>query len=199
MFRFLRFAQRFDQRCRPGIVNCSRRRFRSDILDKVRIIPGQHFDERTLSFSLGGAGVRDLTISYVEFTGAAFVRPYLDRTLRGEERARRATSSSARSRNVPRDIPVSIHGPRSACTAAPNSTSSNGFSRNCNAPLAPRSAVSSGVTPAAMSKTRVSGKKPRISPKNAIAPGYGGSKSRMMSSGFCSRAARRASARDRTA
>ena len=86
MFRFLRFAQRFDQRCRPGIVNCSRRRFRSDILDKMRIIPGQHFYERTLSFSVGGAGVRDLTISHVQFTGAAFVRPHLDRNIarRGE-------------------------------------------------------------------------------------------------------------------
>src|SRR4029077_18543950 len=61
-------------------------RFRSDILDKMRIIPAQHFYESTFSFSVRGAGMRDLTISHLHFTGAAFVRPLLDHNiaLRGE-------------------------------------------------------------------------------------------------------------------
>src|SRR5438270_5827533 len=52
----------------------------------MRIIPGQHFYKRTLSLSVGGAGGRDLTISHVQFSGAAFVRPYLDHNIarRGE-------------------------------------------------------------------------------------------------------------------
>ena len=110
------------------------------------------------------------------------------------ESARTATSSSAKSRNVPRSVPVSIQGPSNACTAAPNSTSSNGFFKNCSAPFAPRSAMRSGGALATSARTRVSGKTPFISPKNAIAPGSGGSKSRMMSSGLCSSAKRRASA-----
>ena len=102
---------------------------RADVLDEMRISPGWHFRNGAFAVGVSSAGVDDLVISEMQFAGPVFTRPHFNENVPGVESARTVTSSSARSPNVPRGVPVSIQGPSNACTAAPNSTSSNGFSK----------------------------------------------------------------------
>ena len=182
-------------------MNRSRRRFRADVLDEMRISPGSAFPRcaRFPSASRSAGVVIWLfrrCNSPVRFSPA---RTSIT-ILRGVESARTVTSSSARSRNVPRGVPVSIQGPRSACTAAPNSTSSNGFFKKLQRAISSAFRDEFRRNPGRDEQEHASPAK-HLSFRRKMRSRLecGGSKSRMISSGFCSSAARRASANDRTA